>query len=187
MLDTILRVDEAAFGWLAACHTPVLDAVMIGLSRAGRGGLLWLAAGALLAWARPRLAGGVVQMVLAIGLASLLVNVVVKPAVARPRPFEAMPAVQVIDLEPASRSFPSGHAANAFAGAYALSRLAPVAQIPIWTLAVGVGLSRIYLGVHYPLDVIAGALIGLACSVFVVGGSRWYSVRSATRTPPVPR
>ncbi len=187
MLDAILGYDLAARGWLAAYHAPVLDMLMVALSRAARGGVLWLAFGVLLVMARPRMAAGVVQMALALVVTSLLVGGVVKPAVARPRPYEALTDVRVIDVPTDSRSFPSSHAANACAAAYALARLVPVARIPIWILALAVGFSRIYVGVHYPLDVAAGALLGLGCGVFVVGGSRWYSVRSAAPSPPVPR
>ena len=187
MLDAILRYDLAARSWLTAYHAPVLDTVMVGLSRAARGGMLWLVLGILLVLARPRMAAGVVQMALAIVVTSLLVGSVVKPAVARPRPYEALNDVRVIDARTDGRSFPSSHAANACAAAYALARLAPVARMPIWILAFAICFSRIYVGVHYPLDVVAGALIGIGCSVFVVGGSRWYSVKPATPSPPVPR
>jgi undecaprenyl-diphosphatase len=187
MLDAILGWDETARAWLAGYHTPVLDAVMVGLSRAGRGGMLWLALGIVIVLARRRMAAGVLQMALAIALTSLLADAVVKPVVGRLRPSETLADVRVLEPRHTSGSFPSGHAANAFAAAYALARLVPTARMAIWLLAVAVSFSRIYVGVHYPLDVGAGALIGLACSVFVVGGSRWYSVDSAARTPPVPR
>jgi undecaprenyl-diphosphatase len=187
MLDAILRADEAARAWFTVYHSPALDAVMLGLSRGATGAALWFALGLLLVLVRPRTAAGVVQMGLAIALTMLLVDGLIKPVVARARPFETVSDVRVVGRQPVSRSFPSGHAANAFAAGYAFACLVPVARIPIWTLAIAVSVSRIYLGVHYPLDVIAGALIGLACSVFVVGGTRWYSVGSATRTPPVPR
>jgi undecaprenyl-diphosphatase len=179
MLDALLRYDGLARGWLTTHHTTLLDIVMVALSVAGRGGLLWLLIGAVIALTNRRLVPGVFQLALAIGLASLTVDAVIKPAVARARPFERAADIRVIDRRPESGSFPSGHAANAFAGAYVLARLWPAAAVPFWMLAAAVAFSRIYVGVHYPLDVIAGALVGLACGVWVVGGSRWTPHQSA--------
>lgn len=181
MLDALLRYDGLVRGWLTTHHTTTADLVMVTLSMAGRSGLLWLVLGAAIALTNRRLVPGVFQLTLAIGLASLIVDGVVKPAVARARPFEMAADTRVIDRRPESGSFPSGHAANALAGAYVLARLWPAAAVPLWMLAVAVAFSRIYVGVHYPLDVMAGALIGLACGVLVVGGSRWTPPRSAER------
>jgi undecaprenyl-diphosphatase len=183
MIDAILRADTAARVWLSGCHTPVLDQLMLWLSGAGSGGLLWWVAGLGVALKRPRLVGGFVQLVLAMALASLVTDAILKPLVSRMRPYERS-AVEVVGNRPESRSFPSGHSANAFAGGYALARLLPGARVLIWALAAAVAYSRVYLGVHYPLDVIAGALIGLACGVLAVGGSQWNGVRSNAQPPP---
>ena len=77
---------------------------------------------------------------------------------------------RVYGYKPTTRSFPSGHAASAIAGAYALARLAPEARAIFWILAVLIAFSRVYLGVHYPADVLAGALLGLAVGKFVWEG-----------------
>lgn len=160
---------------------------MLLLSFVGRRGGIWLVLGALLAFRRRSAAQGVWQMVLAIGCAALLTDGLMKPAVGRLRPFESDPAIRVIDTRPETRSFPSGHASMACAGAYALARVWPEARMVLWTLAALIGFSRIYVGVHYPLDVLAGALIGVVCAAFVVGGSIWYDRGSARRLPSVPR
>ena len=62
---------------------------------------------------------------------------------------------------PTTSSFPSGHTSTSFACAYVISRLAPRLTIPVFVLAALIGFSRVYVGVHYPLDVVAGAIFGL--------------------------
>jgi len=93
---------------------------------------------------------------------------VMKPLVDRHRPCASIPAIAVIDARPDDASFPSGHAGNAFAGATVLSRAMPALQPVWWTLAVLIAFSRIYVGVHYPADVIAGALAGAASAIVVL-------------------
>lgn len=187
MLDALLRYDALTRGWIAIHHTHAFDVVMVTLSAVGRGGMVWLALGSVLAAVNRRLAPGALQLALAIGLASLMSDAILKPALGRLRPYDTTADVRVIDRRSDTKSFPSGHAANAFAGAYALARLWPAATVPLWALAILVAFSRIYVGVHYPLDVVSGALVGLACGIFVVGGSRWYSGGPAARRSHVPR
>jgi undecaprenyl-diphosphatase len=92
------------------------------------------------------LADGVAQ------LSAVLLQVVI----GRDRP-HAIPLIP----EPHSHSFPSGHAASSFACAFVLSALAPRFRRPLYALAVLMALSRLYVGVHYPLDVVAGSVWGL--------------------------
>lgn len=174
MLDALLGWDATLRNWLSAYHNEPLDLVMLALSFVGRGGTIWLVLGFVLAVRRRARARGAWQLALAVGLTSLLVNDVLKPAVARSRPFDLTAGeVRLIDRRPGGASFPSGHAANAAAGAFAVGRLWPEGNAVLWILAVSIGLSRVYVGAHYPLDVIGGALVGLLCTAFIIGGTRW--------------
>lgn len=174
VLHAILSVDTGLSAWIVAHRIAVLDPVMWTVSAVGRGGALFLAIGLGLATARRIEWSGALRLLLAIVLASLAADHVVKPIVNRQRPFERDPGIAVIGGQPHDPSFPSGHAANAFAGASMLSRLMPGAAWLWWLLAGLVALSRVYLGVHYPADVTAGAAIGLGCALL----ASWRGKRS---------
>jgi undecaprenyl-diphosphatase len=100
-------------------------------------------------------------LVAATSITTSLLNALFKYAVQRDRPptiiLDPKPLMEV----PTTSSFPSGHTSTSFACAYVISRLAPRLTIPVFVLAALIGFSRVYVGVHYPLDVIAGAIFGL--------------------------
>lgn len=153
------------------------------LSAVGRGGLVWLAIGAGLTAFRHRPWHEFGRLALAIVLAALVADCGLKPAIQRERPFVATPEVRVIGGLPSGASFPSGHAANAFAGAFVLARLAPGGRVVWWLLAAAVAYSRVYLGVHYPLDVMAGGLVGLASAALTVRVTRGYRADGRLKPP----
>lgn len=107
---------------------------------------------------RPRAAAA---GLLAVGVAALLVTVL-KDAFDRARPPLADATLDPIGIVPASASFPSGHSATAFAVAVAVGLVHPRLRGPLLALAAVVALSRVYLGVHYVFDVVAGTLLGVA-------------------------
>jgi membrane-associated phospholipid phosphatase len=159
------RLDRAAYAAVAQTPTPALDVAMSRLSRAADYSRLSLASAAVLA-----LAGGTTgrraaaQGLAALGVTATVVNVAVKPIARRRRPdrgADAVPSARHVRM-PASRSFPSGHTAGAFAFATGVGRVSPAAAVPLRALAALVGYSRVHTGVHYPGDVLAGALIGAA-------------------------
>jgi undecaprenyl-diphosphatase len=99
-----------------------------------------------------------------VGVTATVVNLALKPVTQRGRPDRAglfaidRPGVKM----PASRSFPSGHTAAAYAFATGVGRELPWARVPLYVLAALVGYSRVQTGVHYPLDVAVGAVCGIA-------------------------
>jgi len=167
MLDQLVQLDHWLRFWVVTHRSEALNPIMWAASLVGRRGIVWLAAGVTLTLARRVRPSGLVQLVLTILLASILANHVLRPLVHRDRPFVSTPGIPIIGGRPEDASFPSGHTANAFAGSYVLSRIAPAARIAWWAMAVMIAYSRVYLGVHYPLDVIGGAALGWICGILV--------------------
>ena len=156
-------LDAEIYATIAATPSPTLDAGMRRLSRAADFSRVWgVTAGALAVGggsAGRRAAG---HGLVAIGLASAVTNQGLKRIGRRPRPDRietAVPLARLVPL-PESTSFPSGHAASAFAFATAAGQALPVAGGPLRVLAALVAYSRVHTGVHYPGDVVAGALVG---------------------------
>ncbi len=157
------RLDQAIYGAIAAADTPRLDVAMRRLSAAANWSRLSMLAAALLAATcgrrgRRAAASGLA----AVAVTSFVGNVIVKPVGRRRRPDRdaAGSAPERAVKMPGSRSFPSGHSAAAVAFASAASRELPEASAPLHVLAALVGYSRIHTGVHYPGDVLAGAVLG---------------------------
>jgi membrane-associated phospholipid phosphatase len=105
-------------------------------------------------------------------------NAVRKALVDRSRPPEAIGLHSLVGM-PASPSFPSGHAMTAFAVAAAIALLAPRLRRPVLGLAAVIGFSRVYLGVHFWLDVLVGAALGLAIGLSVAWSLRSRAARQA--------
>jgi undecaprenyl-diphosphatase len=136
-----------------------LDDVFIGFSRVGNHGLIWLiiAAIAALYWKR-------IAIFLYVVLAALVADVIaygLREAIGRDRPPLRFPDPHPLVVVPHSGSFPSGHSATSFACAATLAWLTPLPKTALYLLAALIALSRVYNGVHYPIDVIGGALLGL--------------------------
>lgn len=144
-------------------HTPAVEDAMVALGKAGNNGLVWLLLGAALAvidndrwesWLICALLGP-----LAIGL-----NYAIKLAVRRPRPvLEGLPP---LGGAPSSLSFPSAHATSSFAVATAMVRVDP-AMAATFVVATALALGRPYLGMHYPSDVLVGAVLGVLLGLIV--------------------
>lgn len=167
-------MDSECLGWIVAHRTPWLDGVMWALTTAGSFGAVWIIGALATAVVDRRRAMAAWQIGLAILLAWAVSDGVLKPLVHRARPDVRFEASQLMSRRPASLSFPSGHAASSAAGALMLASAWPTARIAFWLLAIGISASRLYLGVHYPSDVLAGLLVGLLVAWFVRGRTEWH-------------
>ncbi|MFD4377194.1 phosphatase PAP2 family protein [Streptomyces sp. NPDC058486] len=183
VLHDLRAVDGALYGAVAATPTPALDLGLRRLSHAADHSKISfaVAAGLALFPGRPRRAA--VAGVGAIAIASATANLLGKRLVRRPRPDREAARVVVgrhVPM-PESASFPSGHTASAVAFATAAGVALPPAAVPLGLLASAVGYSRVHTGVHYPGDVAAGAVLGLASGAasLAVGASLLRARRAA--------
>lgn len=144
-------------------HSPAAERVMKGLALLGEYGAVWLAIGVLMALVDlDRREGWLVAGFL--GPVSIGLNYAVKLIVKRQRPvIEGLPP---LGGAPSSLSFPSAHATASFACATAMTRIAPEAAV-LFALAGAIAATRPYLGMHYPSDVLGGALLGTALGLVV--------------------
>ena len=140
-------------------------------SAIGAGAFIWWVT-AVIASVFPSKRPAAWRMILAVAFTWAVSDFILKPAFNRPRPYQVDTTITVLEAKPDTQAFPSGHAAMAVAGAIAGARLIPYSAWFWWPFAAIVAVSRIYIGVHWPSDVIAGALVGCATAWFVLGGRR---------------
>jgi membrane-associated phospholipid phosphatase len=144
-------------------HTPKLEKAARALGKAGNNGAIWVAIGLMLAALdEANREGWLICAVL--GPVAIGLNYVVKLILRRPRPvLEGLPP---LGGAPSSLSCPSAHATSSFAVATAMTRVEPVAALA-FLLAFALALGRPYLGMHYPSDVLLGAVLGTALGLVV--------------------
>ncbi len=142
-------------------HTPSAERAVARFSRLGEHGGVWLAIGVVgAALDRPRAAGWRRGTATVAGTYAL--NIAIKQLIGRRRP--ELPGLPPLTSTPTALSFPSAHASTSFAGARCYARLGLPAPA-LYALAAGLSLSRLYLGVHYPSDVLGGAVLGSLAGV----------------------
>lgn len=162
MISLLQNWDLSVFYWINnGWSHPALDvffrvvtsAKTYVLPGAGVAAYLWFKGGA-----RGRTT--LLALALCVGMTDVLSSRVIKPLVARPRPCVALPHVLTPDSPRRTFSFPSGHATNIAGAALVLSLEYRLLIFPSLLTAFLVGLSRVYLGVHYPSDILGGFMIG---------------------------
>ena len=144
-------------------HTPGVEAAAVALGRAGNNGAVWLVLGIALALLDPARRESWL-ICAALGPIAIGLNYGIKLLVRRPRP--VLPGLPPLGGAPSSLSFPSAHAFSSFAVATAMCRVDP-ATSAAFLVALALSLGRPYLGMHYPSDVLAGAVLGAVLGLIV--------------------
>jgi undecaprenyl-diphosphatase len=148
-------------------HTRPLNWFFYGITTLFNGAAGWFLELGLRALFQRKHRGKIVRdVVLPLAVTGGLVELVIKPFFKRRRPFITIIQAIVIGKKPGTWSFPSGHAAGAFAGAWLINRKFPKLSLLRYFIASLVGFSRIYLGDHYPGDVASGSLVGMLFAMF---------------------
>ncbi len=151
--------------FLQTIHTPLLDRILAFITSLGNAGIIWIVlAVVLLILPKTRKTGIIVAAALLMDL--ILCNLILKNLVARVRPYDVNTAIAILIKKPLDFSFPSGHTAASFAAMTALF-LAKMkkAWIAALVLAVLIAFSRLYFYVHYPTDVLGGAVVGILSGI----------------------
>lgn len=132
----------------------------------GDGGWLWIVLSVILLIPRRTRRVGITAL-LALGIGALITNAALKNIVARTRPYEVISGLILLVEKQSDFSFPSGHACASFAASMVYCKMLPKKYgVPAVVLAALVAFSRLYVGVHYPSDVIAGILVGMLSAWF---------------------
>ena len=127
----------------------------------GDSGIFWIALSFLLLIPKPTRRIGITALA-ALVIGALITNVALKHLIARTRPYEVIHGLTLLIEKQSDYSFPSGHTCASFAAAGVYWRMMPKKySVPLLILAVLVAFSRLYVGVHYPSDVLGGLLVGL--------------------------
>ena len=168
MAEAITGLDVDVLHWIQQnLRGEIGDAIVTFITHLGDLGILWIAL-CLLLIAIPRTRRAGIATAISLAICFVIVNLILKPMVMRPRPYDLysilIPLVREGDF-----SFPSGHTSAAFACSLVMIRTLPAKiGVPVLALSILIALSRLYVGVHYPSDVIAAFLLALAVSQIVV-------------------
>ena len=151
---------------LQGIRIPFLDKIMALLSTLGNAGLLWIVIAVVLCISKKYRRGGM-QMLSAELLGFIVGNLIIKNLVNRLRPFQIDETVSLIVMIPFDSSFPSGHTLTGITAAVTLMFIDKRMGIPALVLAILIAFSRMYNFMHFPTDVLAGALLGVVSAVFM--------------------
>lgn len=174
-----MSIEFKILDFIQTLHTPVLDKIMVGVTKLGDVGIIWIILTAiLLIIPKTRRTGGV--MLVALVVQTVLCNVILKNLFARTRPYDVNTTVQLLVPKLHDFSFPSGHTSASFTAVSALYFSKDKLWKPALILACLIAVSRLYLYVHYPTDVLGGLLLG------VLSGYIGYKIMKKVKNKGIP-
>lgn len=169
-MDFLLQLDNILFRLINGLpHNIISDSFFAFFSGLGNFGIVWLIiACVLFIWEELKDKKGLIALVLSILLSIFISDGLIKNIVRRPRPEFNLESTIVVQDKRTSYSFPSGHTTIAFAAAFVLAHEHRKWAIGYYLIAFLIAFSRIYLGKHYPIDVLAGLILGSLIGFFSI-------------------
>ena len=168
MIEIFKKVDNTILRWInVKFRNKTFDKIMPIITSAGNLGIIWIVISVLLITKKDyRVLGQTILIALVI--TTIIGEGIIKNIVKRKRPFYGDDDKELLISRPITYSLPSGHTASSFAVATVFIKTDNAASLEIMLLACLIAFSRIYLGVHYPSDVIGGGIIGTLCGLITV-------------------
>ncbi len=179
--DFFVNIDVAVYSFIDNIASPALNGIFTVITHLGdTPGIIWFVLGIILLIPKKTRKLGILLFA-GLAFSSLINNVILKDLIERPRPYNVDPSVWTnagyeyvwpgLIKQSSSFSFPSGHTSTSIGAAFALllgcRKKYLAVGIPAFILSLAIGFSRIYVKVHYPTDVIAGAIVGLLAAVAI--------------------
>lgn len=178
MVDIITSIDFNILIFIQKYFTnSILDKFFIAISTLGNIGFIWILIGVILLINKKYRTIGIV-LLLALLIEVTIVDGIVKNLVQRNRPFLEFTEMKLLIEMPVSYSFPSGHTASSFAAATVLGKYFRKYRYVAYGAAIFMGFSRLYLFVHYPSDVLIGAIIGVMCGIAAIKLMKYRKLKS---------
>lgn len=181
-LQVLQQMDAAVLLFIQNnIRNEILTPVMIAFTHLGDSGILWIILSVLLLIPRKTRRAGVLSLA-AMVITFLICNMWLKNYVARTRPYEVINGLQLMIAKADDFSFPSGHASSSFAAAVSIWKNTNKGLGAICIIVASlIAFSRLYVGIHYPSDVIAGLVIGtlVALLLFWIFGDKKHKKRAA--------
>ena len=181
MTEWITNIDFQILDWIQAnMKCPFFDFLMPKLSLLGEWGVIWLVIGIVMLFFRKTRRAAVIMLV-STSLVLLFGELILKNTVCRVRPCNVRPYIDIPVKRPTSYSFPSGHSSTAFSCATAIFLHHKVAGVFLLILAFLIAFSRLYNYVHFPSDVLCGALLGAIFALITFAIAKKISPRPRRR------
>ncbi|WP_049691220.1 phosphatase PAP2 family protein [Anaerococcus jeddahensis] len=168
-MNFITKIDIAILNLIQNLKSPIMDKTMTTITALGNMGIFWILLILIFLTSKEYKKLGKLMLICLL-INSIVVNLIIKPAVGRVRPFEIVDGIKLLVLKPQDPSFPSGHSAISFCMLTVILLFSKSKPLKIITsvLAVLIAFSRLYLYVHFPSDVFCGIIIGILSSLITL-------------------
>ena len=168
-MNFITKIDIAILNLIQNLKSPLMDKIMTTITALGNMGIFWILLILIFLSSKEYKKLGKLMLICLL-VNSIIVNLIIKPAVGRVRPFEIVDGIKLLVLKPQDPSFPSGHSAISFCMLTVIlffSKSKPL-KIISSVLSILIAFSRLYLYVHFPSDVICGIIIGVFTAILTL-------------------